>query len=105
MIVPIKPQEYYYTEEQSEKEFWDDLRFHSHRWIQLSEGYFQCSFCKIFHTSKTPTNIHPLCNKNQTLFQPMKPSKNFMRHCPNIPSPTFCDCEDGYCQVKKTPNP
>jgi hypothetical protein len=68
MIVPIKNENYIMTPEQEEQMFWDNIKFHSHRWVESSKGYYKCSFCGRLHTSVMPTNIHPLCEKNENIF-------------------------------------
>lgn len=75
MIVPLETHEHYMTPEQKELMYWDELRFNTHRWVELAKGYFQCSFCEVYHTSTTPINIHPICSKNDYLHKGfVKPS-------------------------------
>lgn len=103
MKVPAPQIDYYYTQEQNELEYWDDMRFNTHRWVELAKGYFQCSFCKVYHTSTTPINIHPICSKNDYLHKGfVKPSGKLQKLCPNVCTPTYCNCEDDTCAVRES---
>jgi hypothetical protein len=55
------------TEKQIEKNYWDLLKYDSHRWIEFAVGYYQCEYCKINHTSMMSMNGKPLCVNNPHL--------------------------------------
>ncbi len=64
MVKSIQEIEIVLSEEQKEQMYWEELKFNSHRWIETSKGYYQCSFCNIFHTSVMPMNGKQLCKDN-----------------------------------------
>lgn len=64
MIKSIVEQEVIISEEQKEQNYWDRLNFDSHRWVEVSKGYFKCSFCHTNHTSVMPINGKPFCELN-----------------------------------------
>lgn len=64
MFKPLKEQEIVFTEEQQEQMYWDNFNFESHRWVEFSKGYYECSFCKLIHTSTMPTNSKSFCQSN-----------------------------------------
>ena len=55
------------TEEQKEKDYYDLLKFDSHKWIEQFNGYYQCEYCKINHTSMMSINGKSLCKENPHL--------------------------------------
>jgi hypothetical protein len=55
------------TEEQKEKDYYDLLKFDSHKWIEQSNSYYQCEYCKINHTSMMSINGKSLCKENPHL--------------------------------------
>ena len=34
------------TKEEEEKEYWDLLKYNSHKWVEFAVGYYQCEYCK-----------------------------------------------------------
>jgi hypothetical protein len=66
MIISIKKEDPI-TEEQKEKHYWDLLKHESHRWVEFSNGYYECAFCKAIHTSVMPLGAHKLCTENPNL--------------------------------------
>lgn len=55
------------TEEQIEKNYWDLLKYDSHRWVEQATGYYQCEYCKANHTSMMPINNKNFCKENPHL--------------------------------------
>jgi hypothetical protein len=55
------------TKEEEEKEYWDLLKYNSHKWVEFAVGYYQCEYCKINHTSMMSMNGKPLCGDNPHL--------------------------------------
>jgi hypothetical protein len=55
------------TKEEEEKEYWDLLKYNSHKWVEFAVGYYQCEYCKINHTSMMSMNGKPLCVDNPHL--------------------------------------
>jgi hypothetical protein len=55
------------TEEQEEQQYWDFLKFNSHKWIETHKGYYTCEFCNTTHTSAMPMNGKTLCSKNTNI--------------------------------------
>jgi hypothetical protein len=55
--------------EQQEKNYWDKLKFDSHKFIEHHEGYHQCDFCKIWITSMMPLDVagYSICKENPHL--------------------------------------
>lgn len=69
MIKPIKEPEVFLSEAEQEQMYWDELRFNSHRWIEIAKGYYQCYFCNASHTSAMPMNKKELCKDNPYIKQ------------------------------------
>jgi hypothetical protein len=69
MIVPKRKPQITSTPEQEEKNYWDTLKFDSHKFIEHQEGYYQCDFCKIWITSMMPLHVagHSICKENPYL--------------------------------------
>ncbi len=65
----IKEAEVLLTEEQQELMYWEELKFNSHKWIEIHKGYYQCSFCEASHTSVMPINGKSLCKKNPFIYE------------------------------------
>jgi hypothetical protein len=64
MIKQLEIEQPKLTEEQEEQQYWDSLKFNSHKWIEHTKGYYSCEFCNTNHTSVMPVNGHTLCSKN-----------------------------------------
>lgn len=55
------------TKEEEEKEYWDLLKYDSHKWVEFAQGYYECEFCKMTHTNIMPINGKPICGNNPHL--------------------------------------
>jgi hypothetical protein len=55
------------TKEEEEKEYWDLLKYDSHKWVEFAQGYYECEFCKMTHTNIMPMNGKPICGNNPHL--------------------------------------
>ena len=55
------------TKEEEEKEYWDLLKYDSHKWVEFAPGYYECEFCKMTHTNIMPMNGKPICGSNPHL--------------------------------------
>jgi hypothetical protein len=55
------------TKEEEEKEYWDLLKYDSHKWVEFAQGYYECEFCKVTHTNIMPINGKPICGNNPHL--------------------------------------
>ena len=55
------------TKEEEEKEYWDLLKYNSHKWVEFAVGYYQCEYCKRNHTSIMSMYGKPLCVDNPHL--------------------------------------
>jgi len=55
------------TKEEEEKQYWDLLKYDSHKWVEFAKGYYDCEYCKIIHTSVMPIDGKPLCSENPHL--------------------------------------
>jgi hypothetical protein len=64
MIVHTKKIEL--TQEQEEAMYWKQLRFNSHKWIEVRDNYYVCDFCGIIHSSQILLKL-PICEKNINL--------------------------------------
>ena len=64
MIKQLEIEQLKLTEEQEEEQYWDLLKFNSHKWIETHKGYYSCEFCNTNHTSAMPMNGKTLCSKN-----------------------------------------
>lgn len=67
MIIEKPKPQITFTLEQEEKNYWDKLKFDSHKWVEFHEGYYECDFCKAIHTSVMPINHSVLCKENPHL--------------------------------------
>lgn len=64
MFIQLPEPQFNLTPEEKEKRYWDEWRFNSHRFVEYSKGYAECSFCGAIHTSTTPINNFPICPEN-----------------------------------------
>ncbi len=46
--------------------YWRELRFNSHKWIEIRDNYYVCDFCGIIHSSQILLKL-PICEKNINL--------------------------------------
>lgn len=55
------------TKEEEEKQYWDILKYDSHKWVEFAVGYYQCEYCKGYHTSMMSMDGKSICVDNPHL--------------------------------------
>jgi len=67
MTINLPKPEIIVTKEQEEKDYFNLLKYDSHKWIEYTNNYYQCEYCKSFHTSMMAINGKSLCKENPHL--------------------------------------
>jgi hypothetical protein len=67
MTINLPKPEIIVTKEQEEKDYFNLLKYDSHKWIEYTNNYYQCEYCKIFHTAMMAINEKSLCKENPHL--------------------------------------
>ena len=51
--------------EQNEQQYWNDWRFHSHRWEEWEKSKFQCTWCSLIYSEVADDkNKIEMCRNN-----------------------------------------
>lgn len=50
--------------EAHERAFWVEWLFHSHRWIEYTEGHYECSWCNSIYKESSEKSLVQVCKRN-----------------------------------------